>query len=325
MDALKKAVIEKRSPVYTAFEACRMHADQNLDRTPSVPKQWYVPGYYNDAEGHKNAKNGLRDEANAAYAMALCYRVTGQEKYARSAVRIINAWATEIESMSRKDDSMLSFSYHFPALIFAADLLRDEISLWPKEQQEVFSEFLRNKALPMNTMSRENNWGNWGLVLAVSCAAFLKDEVLFAECAERWKYFIEHQIAADGHLPHEVKRSEGMRGIWYSHFSLMPQTIAAEILRVNGMDLYDYTSPSGHTLKQAYEKIAGWTRKPDDFPYWKGDPVKLTGVRYFSYFEILNAHWPNDDAAALLTESRPMTATHSAPFLTFTHGISLLK
>ena len=103
-------------------------------------------------------------------------------------------------------------------------------------------------------------------------------------------------------------------------FSLMPQTIAAEILKVNGEDLYDFKSPSGRTLKQAYERIAEWTCKPDSFPYWKDDPKELKSVHYFSYFEILNAHWPNDDASELLSKSRPMTAKHSAPFLTFTHG-----
>jgi hypothetical protein len=321
---LKEAVSKKKDPTYHAFKACRIHADQNLDRTPTTPKNWYVPGFYRDADGHRKAKNGLRDDANAAYAMALCYRVTGQQKYAQSAVRLINAWAASIDTMSRKDDSTLSFSYHFPALIFAADLLRDE-DVWPKDQQRVFSEFIRSKALPMNTMNRENNWGNWGLVLSSSCAVYLKDESLFEKCVERWKYFIEHQIAADGHLSHEVKRSGGQRGIWYSHFSLMPQTIAAEILRVNGKDLFDFKSPSGRTLKQAYDKIAEWTRKPDSFPYWKGDPKGLKGVDYFSYFEILNTHWSNADASELLDKFRPTTASHSAPFLTFTHGKTLKK
>ncbi len=317
--SLGEAVAKKEAPTYAAFEACRIYADQNLTRTPTAPNKWYVPGYYRDAKGHQKAKNGLRDDANAAYAQALCYRMTGQLKYAQSAVRLIIAWATNVETMSRKDDSTLSFSYHFPALIFAADLLRDE-NVWPKDQQKVFSEFLRDKALPMNTMNRKHNWGNWGLVLSSSCAVYLKDEALFNECVDRWKYFIEHQIATDGHLPHEVKRSGGQRGIWYSHFSLMPQTIAAEILKVNGEDLYDFKSPSGRTLKQAYERIAEWTCKPDIFPYWKGDPKELKRVSYFSYFEILNAHWPNDDVSELLSGSRPMTASHSAPFLTFTHG-----
>lgn len=322
--SLGEAVTKKEEPAYAAFEACRIDADQNLTRMPTAPNKWYVPRYYSDAEGHNKAKNGLRDDANAAYSLALCFRITGEKKYAQSAVRLINAWATNVETMSSKDDSTLSFSYHFPALLFAADLLRDE-NVWPEDQQKTFSEFLKTKALPMSTMGRENNWGNWGLVLSSSCAVYLQDEALFDRCVERWKYFIEHQIAEDGHLPHEVTRGGGKQGIWYSHFSLMPQTIAAEILRVNGKDLYDFKSPSGRTLKQAYDRIAQWTRKPDTFPYWKGDPKELQGVDHFSYFEILNSHWANEDASALLGKARPMTASHSAPLLTFTHGITAKK
>jgi hypothetical protein len=49
-------------------------------------------------------------------------------------------------------------------------------------------------------------------------------------------------------------------------------------------------------------------------------PDRLTGVTYYSYFEILNARWPNADATALLRNACPMTARHSAPVLTFTHS-----
>ena len=322
LESLKEAVKARQAPAFDAFQSLMEFAEDNLDREARVLKEWYIPGFYVDAEGHRTAKNGLRDDANAAYALALSYRMTGQVKYARSAVFLIDAWVRGVEKMDHADDSMLSFSYHFPAFIFAADLLRDE-EVWPKDQQAAFIEFLRDKALPMNTMHVANNWGNWGLVLAASCAVYLKEEPLFDQCVERWKYFIGHQIAGDGHLPHEVHRSEGQRGIWYSHFSLMPQTIAAEILSVNGIDLYDYRAPGGSTLKQAFERIAQWTSEPESFPYWKGDPGKLMGVRYFSYFEILNARWPNDAATGLLMDSRPMTANHSAPFLTFTHGRAL--
>ncbi len=316
---LKIAVNEQKEPTFSAFEAMRKVADQGLNRRPTAKKEWYVPGYYDDAEGHRTAKNGLRDDANIAYAQALCYRITTQKKYARSAIRLINGWVKTVKQMSRKDDSTLSFSYHFPAFVFAADLLRND-DIWPKDQENMFAGFLRDKASPMSCMDRENNWGNWGLVLSAACAVYLKDAELFNTCIDRWQYFIENQIADDGHMPHEVNRSGGMRGIWYTHFSLMPQTVAAEILRVNGEDLYHFVSPGGHTLKQAFKTIAGWTRRPEEFPYWEGDPNKLTGRTYISYFEILNAHWPNEDAVALLNKFRPATAGHSAPFLTFTHG-----
>ncbi len=217
-----KEAIEGKKFKYTAFQSLQMEADNNLDRVPVVPDKWYVPGYYNDADGHRKAKNGLQDDANAAYALSLYYRVTGQEKYAFAAVKIINAWATKIKTWSREDDSTLSFSYHIPSLIFAADLLRDE-DVWPEDQQRQFSAFLRYNALPMSTMDSKNNWGNWGLVLSTSCAVYLKDEKLFQKCVDRWKYFIDTQLSSDGHLPHEVKRGQGKSGIWYSHFCSMPQ------------------------------------------------------------------------------------------------------
>jgi hypothetical protein len=178
----------------------------------------------------------------------------------------------------------------------------------------------RQTALPLNTMDRNNNWGNWGLVLVLACARYLDDDQLLDLGQQRWKELLDRQIDDRGHLPHEVRRDGGRRGIWYSHFSLFPQTIAAEILRVAGRDLYRWRSPQGRTLHQAFVPLAGWTRDPASFPYWGDDPNRLTGVTYFSYFEILNAHWPNEHATPMLQDARPMTARHCTPVLTFTHG-----
>ncbi len=61
-------------------------------------------------------------------------------------------------------------------------------------------------------------------------------------------------------------------------------------------------------------------RRPATFPYFREDPALLVGRTYISYFEVLNARWPHPDATALLTELRPLSADHSAPALTFTHG-----
>ncbi|MGC9326098.1 MAG: hypothetical protein ACP5I1_00545, partial [Candidatus Hinthialibacter sp.] len=92
---------------------------------------------------------------------------------------------------------------------------------------------------------------------------------------------------------------------------------------VNGVDLYDYQAPNGRTLRRAYECIASWTHHPETFPYYKGDPKKLTGTTYVGYFEILNVLWPNADAVEMLEELRPLTVNHCCPAITFTHGESL--
>ena len=319
LNTLRLRIASKVQPTYEAWLKLKAAADKHLKAEPHAPKEWYVPGYYNDAEGHRKAKEGLQDDANTAYELALCYRMTGDEKYAAAAARLIRAWATTPEKLSRKDDSTLSFSYHFPALILAADLLRPSRS-FPAAEQEEFKAFVREKALPLNTMGSSNNWGNWGLVLVLAGAAYLGDGALFEKGVARWKQFIEKQIAEDGRLHEEVNRNGGRSGVWYSHFSLMPQTLAAEIARVNGVDLYEYRAPNGRTMRQAFELLAGWTRSPAKFPYWKGDAKELHGSDYASYFEILNARWRNADAAAFLESRRPLTASHCAPYLTFTHG-----
>jgi hypothetical protein len=319
LETLKQRVGQQAEPTYSAWLALRSRAATQLDRQPHAPRHWYVPGYYRDAIGHARAKQGLQDDANAVYELALCWRMTDDPRYARSAVRLIDGWVNTVQSTSRQDDSTLSFSYHFPAMIFGADLLAGSTD-FSADSQDAFRRFCRETALPLNTLDRDNNWGNWGLVLVLACAKYLDDGELLDRGEQRWKDLLDRQIDDRGHLHHEVRRSGGERGIWYSHFSLFPQTIAAEILRLAGRDLYDWQSPAGRTMRQAFGPLAGWTRDPASFPYWPGDANRLRGVDYFSYFEILDARWPNEDAAELLRRSRPLTARHSAPALTFTHG-----
>ena len=160
-------------------------------------------------------------------------------------------------------------------------------------------------ALPLNTMDRNNNWGNWGLVLVLACARYLDDDELLDRGEQRWKEFLDRQIDDQGHLHHEVHRSGGMRGIWYSHFSLFPQTIAAEILRLAGRDLYDWRSPMATRFAKRSSRWRGGPAIRHRFRTGMVIQASLLGVTYFSYFEILNAHWPNEDAAVLLRMHGP--------------------
>jgi hypothetical protein len=318
---LNQRILQRSQPTYAAFLKLEQDALAQLDRQPHVPALWYIPGYYVDARGHREGKLVLEEDANSAYALALYFRMSDDERFARAAARLIDGWAG-LTQFRTEDDSTLSFSYHFPALILAADLIKDWAG-WPPPQQQAFKQFVQDKAVPMNCMARANNWGNWGLVLVMAAASYLQSTTLFDRGLARWKEFIETQMADDGHLPHEVGRNDGVgeRGIWYSHFSIMPQTIAAEIARVNGVDLYDYRSPSGRTLRMAFERLVPWALDPATFPYYTGDPAKgPLSSEYISYYELLNMHWPNAEAAAHLAKLRPLTATHCTPHLTFTHG-----
>lgn len=322
IELIRERIQNRSEPVYSAFRELMSQEEELLEHEAHVPDTWYVPPYYQDAEGHRLNKGFLMDDANASFKLALLYRLTDNGKYAEKSAYLIDAWSG-LEELEKHDDSSLSFSYHFPSMIFAAGLLRGS-EYWTENHENRFSDFVRERALPMNTMHRENNWGNWGLVLVLASSVYLDDSQLFEEGVERWKYFIEEQIAEDGHLPHEVTRNNGIgeRGIWYTHFTLMPQTVAAEIAKVNGADLYDYQSPAGRTLEQAFRRVATWALNPKEFPYFKPDDEEeiQRGTDYISYFEILNERWPDDAAAEMLKQRRPVDAAHSAPLLTLTHG-----
>ncbi|WP_269541059.1 alginate lyase family protein [Cerasicoccus fimbriatus] len=320
IDQIKQRIQAEQEPTYQAYLQLEQDAIAAAAGKPRPPTIWYVPGYYSDPDGHQAAKLALHDDANSVYALALMYKLTGNDEFAEEAARYIDAWVETVEEMRTHDDSRLSFSYHFPPFIFAADLIEDNTHIWPEAEQQAFRDFVRNKALPMNTMHVANNWGNWGGVLVFASAVYLQDEDLFDEAVARWKALTRDQIADDGHLRHEVRRQTlGDRGIWYSHFSLMPQTISAEIARLQGLDLFNWKSPEGRCLELAYETLVPWTVDPSTFPYYTGTSgQKLTD--YISYWEILNMHWPNDLAAGMIEEMRPLTADHSAPYLTLTHG-----
>lgn len=326
INTLRDRVARKTEPNYTAWKRVQRICDEQLDRQPHAPSRWFVPFYYRDTNGHLAAKQGLQDDSNFAYQLALCYRITGDEKYAATAARIVNAWGTKVNTLSTEQDSRLSFSYHFPAIIFAADLLKRSPS-FPASQQQAFKAFVRNKALPMASVDRDNNQGNWGLVLVAASGAYLGDKALLQQSADRWKEFIETQIGSDGRMLEEVTRNNnGDRGIYYSHFSLFPQTIAAEILRLNGIDVFNYTSRNGHSLRQAYECVAKWSRNPDNFPvgsYYRShssDDYEWQIKIALGYFEILNERWPNSNAQTVLEARRPLVQIHSAPAMSFTHG-----
>ena len=318
--ALRQRITDRVEPTWSAFQALQAEVTAWGELEPQVPEDWYVPGYYRDAEGHQTKKGVLMNDANHAYALALYARLTGDEDAARKAAHLADGWASLFRRYSLKDDSTLCFSYHFPAMLFAADLLRGTAA-WTGDMENRFKAFLMLYALPLNTMDRDNNWGNWGLLLVTAIGAYLDDLQLLADAEARWKSFIESQIAEEGYMPHEIHRNQGSSGIWYTHFSLMPQTLAAEVLRLRGTDLFDYVSSSGRTLRQAVEWIAPWVENCKAFPYLEPNYTRpIGGHEYISYWEILLNRWDMPALEESVARRRPMTADHSTPHLTLTHG-----
>lgn len=335
IEILKDRVQKLVEPNYKAWQEVLKSADQALKASPPVvPETLRSYSPYKDPKKHEADKgsNTFTRDAHAAYRLALAYRITGDERFAAGTVFLLNAWSEGLKVIeSRHENTALNASIFIPCYIIAADLISKSPSFTPADQ-EVFKGFLRNVVLSSGSaelcMRRTNNWANFGTLLAMTAGSYLDDRKLFDRGVEHWKQLVESQMEADGTLKEEVTRpggtdkAPGAMGLWYSNFSLFPATLAAEVARVNGIDLYGYVTPSGKSLALAYAKTIPWIKDPRSFPYYKGtgDPSKLTGIHLIPHFEMLTLRHSEPGALEILHAHRPIRVNHCIPDETFTHG-----
>src|SRR5882672_4798363 len=89
LDLIKQRVRDGVEPQKTAFAALLQSPLADLSYAPS-PRATVECGPYSKPD--LGCKDERRD-CTAAYSQAIAWYVTGNEKYARNAIRIMNAWA----------------------------------------------------------------------------------------------------------------------------------------------------------------------------------------------------------------------------------------
>src|SRR4051812_16570280 len=92
LDLIKQRVRDGAEPQKTAFAALLESPLAALDYTPT-PRASVDCGSYSKPD--LGCKDERRD-ATAAYSQAIAWCVTGNEKYARNAIAIMNAWASTL-------------------------------------------------------------------------------------------------------------------------------------------------------------------------------------------------------------------------------------
>jgi hypothetical protein len=317
-------------PVSTATERLDAHpgwpSDQQISRLRAAPSQWaplsasceknlnYVPRpvadfqpppHYVDPKGEARIAGSLGADGKVAYQEALCYALSDDVRYARVGERILDSWATSVRQVA-PGQGAADFNFTFPLYALAGAALRQDKG-WDDTS---FKTFLRQQVLPLSVASHANNFGNWGVFLEASSALYLDDQVLMQRAASRWRALMLSQVAADGSLPAEICRSDttdycggpdkGIRGIAYTHYALLPTTLAAEIFRNAGIDVY--AEASGRKLAQAYARAAGWTLHPETFPYYASQGGRLQGVRNAAYFQVLQRRVPCLDGGEVISQ-----------------------
>ncbi|MEQ8905682.1 alginate lyase family protein [Ekhidna sp.] len=201
--------------------------------------------------------------------LSLAYYFTEDEQYARKAISMLNTWFL---AENTKMNPHLEYAQSVPgnpkgrrsgildgrliALVIpdAIVILRDSpywTDSFENGMQEWLTEYLN--WLTESDLGREgaqqvNNHGSWYRLHVASIARFVGRNSVAENMIYQVRESLEEQIDEKGRQIHELERT---RSFFYSCFNLKPLLMLAKIGDQLGVDLWQYETPNGKSLKLA--------------------------------------------------------------------------
>ncbi len=178
-------------------------------------------------------------DGNAAYQNALMWCVTGDERYARKAVEILNAWSGTLKTMQGRD-VILAAGLNGFKFVNAAELMRSTYPAWKPEDVTRCEHMLKEAVLPPIKDFATFANGNWDATCVATMMAigiFCNDRALFDRAVDYYR-----QGSGNGRLTHYVSESgqcqESGRDQQHTQLGLGLLAEACEIAWHQGIDLY---------------------------------------------------------------------------------------
>jgi len=225
---------------------------------------------------------GLAAVIDRASCLALAYYLSDDEKYAERAAAMLRTWFINPETRMNPN---LNYAQQIPGIcegrgigiidtrylptLFDYEILLRRSNAWTDKCQAAFRQWMADYCvwLLQSDNGRDeadefNNHGTWYDYQVVSMAMFTGEWALARKQLEEvTKRRLDSQLEADGSQPHEMARQTP----WvYCSMNLEGFVSMAIIGERVGVNLWDYTTPKGATLRKAVE----WF-----FPYLSGTKV----------------------------------------------------
>ncbi|KAB1141281.1 hypothetical protein F7R91_33210 [Streptomyces luteolifulvus] len=207
-----------------------------------------------------------RDDALAAYTHALLWTVTGEQRHARKAIEILDAWSGTIKRHTNSN-APLQTGWAGASFSRAAEIVRHTGAGWSSARVSRVEKVLREVYLPTVIKGAPNQNGNWELIMtdaAIGIAVFLDDRASFDRAVRTWRGRLPAYIylRSDGELPKSPPGStkdtreelikywhgqstlrdgltqETCRDFGHTGWGLAAAAHTAETARLQGVDLY---------------------------------------------------------------------------------------
>jgi len=223
--------------------------------------------------------------ASAVWTLGLAYYLTGEDRYAEHAVKFIRTWF--IDSATRMNPNFnfaqgikgqnagrswgIIESRGFTKVIDGIGLLAGYKGWRPDDQKnmvEWFDRFLGWLRTSDNGRAESkafNNHGVWYDVQITSMALFVGKRDVARETLERARTErIAKQIESDGSQPRELARTTS-KG--YTEFNLEAFFTLASIGSNIGVDLWNYQSDDGRSIRKAFDWVIPYLRDKKEWTH----------------------------------------------------------
>lgn len=212
LDVIKRRVAQGIEPQKTAFAAMLASPYADLAYSPS-PRAVVECGSYSRPD--LGCKDERRD-ASAAYSQAIAWYVTGNERHARNAIRIMNAWASVLTGGHTNRNGPIQAAWSASLWPRAAEIIRHTSTFWAVEDITRFERFLKEQYVPsIKDGSTEN--GNKELAMAealMNIGVFANDRALFDAGVKMWRGRAPAYIYLTSDGPSPVLPPNGEMPFW---------------------------------------------------------------------------------------------------------------
>jgi len=201
LDFMRTKVLAGAQPWKAAYDQMTGSAYASLSRTPK-PRAVVECGSYS------NPNYGCTDErqdALAAYTLALAWYVTRDARYANKAIQIMDAWSPVIRDHTNSN-ARLQTAWAGSSWPRAAEIIRYTYTGWSAAGITRFATMLRDVYLPEIANGLANTNGNWELSMmeaSIGIAVFLEDKAAYDKAVGIFRTRIAAFIylTGDGPLP----------------------------------------------------------------------------------------------------------------------------
>lgn len=160
-----------------------------------------------------NPNYGCSDERNdamAAYTHALQWYLTKDDRYAKKAIQIMDAWSAVITAHTNSN-ARLQTGWAGASFSRAAELMKHTYTGWTNAGR--FATKLRDVYLPIVIAGSANTNGNWELIMtdaAIGIAVHLDDRTSFDRAVTTWRGRLAAYVylTTDGALPKQAPGSK---------------------------------------------------------------------------------------------------------------------